>query len=976
MSEILVPLNPPFTLMIPDDQGVLLVWVIGLIAMIILSVLLQDRSFRLTRATLLWLAALSMLVLALTPFVGILPRTSTPLVSGDVPVLHLMFFAAVPWMVAGGVLGVLPAVLLAGISGLLLAYLDTHNIFTPWVLMGLAIAFSWCVRQRFWAKFYRWLRFPVIAGVFSLVVVSPLVFLATVLSATGSVAVRVAVAIGRFPLVLFSLGGMVLIGGVVCVIVSAVAQKDWGVKLPLQPTPSEVNLKYRLMAFILPIFLVIMVGVFISTWTFAQNNARKMIVKQLVSTSELAAIGLGDYLETTGSLTREEMFLNTAFMSALQELEAQGGMVQIVSEDGTVYYQTKGQQFGAQSVGTFYATATYFQSWTDDGQTWLNFFQPVDGRSLAIATTLPGRTIDEIAWQSTYPVLLITAGGMILILLAVWMAVSPFAEELDSVTAAIDTVSKGNTDSTQLKKRVKSGRNHLSQAFQSLINDQQHHLDYQAELLEVSNRVAGQLNVIDALRIILAAALRHGASSARIVLSETAVDAEGGVKSAVGLGVHTKRLAALDLSVVELAHREGALVLSGGEIGDKLPGAEEVKELTCVVILPLKWNDLGLGVYWVAFPAGLSQCTQEKDYLQELARIAGIAIVTVKTYQDSQSSRMLMESIFNLTPDAVLITDHNGQVVLHNKNAQSVLGLASGALEGKALSSLIALEDGEVEFGWRVQSGTESREIHLKNGKALYLITSPVQIKPKQAGQVMIFKDLTQQRKEASLKSEFVTTVSHELRSPLTLILGYAKILRLTGNLSEQQDVYISNIIDGVEEMQNLVQKLLDIGRLEGGDSLAIQPISVVDITRRVVESMEAQAKQKNIQMVVNLPENPLVIEADPTFLTLALKNLMENAIKFSKMEGEVILSAWGDDERVVFAVEDKGIGIAPLDQRHLFKNFSRTSAQPGQDQTGSGLGLVIVKSIAERHGGQVRLESQLGRGSIFYFEIPRTQSG
>jgi two-component system phosphate regulon sensor histidine kinase PhoR len=416
-------------------------------------------------------------------------------------------------------------------------------------------------------------------------------------------------------------------------------------------------------------------------------------------------------------------------------------------------------------------------------------------------------------------------------------------------------------------------------------------------------------------------------------------------------------------------------VLSGKEIGDALPGAEEIKELACVVILPLKWKDLDLGVFWVAFPAGLGQCAEEKDYLQALTHITGIAIVNGKTFQDSQSSRMLMESIFNLIPDGVLITDQNGQVVLHNKNIQSILGLASGNLEGKSLSSLMTLEDGG-KFGWRVQPVTEAREIHLFNGKALYLITSPIQIKPDQAGQVMIFKDLTQQRKEASLKSEFVTTVSHELRSPLTLILGYAKILRLTGNMSEQQDAYISNIIDGVQEMQNLVQKLLDIGRLEGDDSLAIQPVSVVDITRRVVESMDAQAKQKNIQMVVNLPEAPLVIEADPTFLTLALKNLMENAIKFSKMEDEVILSAWGDDERVVFAVEDKGIGIAPLDQRHLFKKFSRTNSQPGQEQTGSGLGLVIVKSIAERHGGQVRLESQLGKGSIFFFEIPRKQSG
>jgi two-component system, OmpR family, phosphate regulon sensor histidine kinase PhoR len=974
MSEILVPLTPPYTLIIPDDQGVLIMWAIGFIGMFILSLHLQDRTFRLTRATLLWSAVLSVLVLALTPFVGIFPRMNTILNPGDVPVLHLMFFAAVPWMVAGGVLGVLPAALLAGISGLLLAYLDTHNIFTPWIFMGLAIVFSWCVRQRYRTNCYKWLRFPAIAGVFSLVVVSPLVFLATVLSANGSVAARVAIAFGRFPLVMFSLGGMALIGGVMCVIVSAIAQHAWGGKSPLKPTPCEVNLKYRLLGYTLPIFLVLLVGVFISTWTFAQNNGRKAIVRQLVSASGLAATSLGDYLETTGSFIPEEMLHTQAFIRALQELEGQGGIAQIVSDNGTVYYQTEGQQSRAQFVGPFYTTATFYHSQSDDGQTWLNYFQPVDGTNLGIATTLPGWAIDEIAWQSTYPVLLITAGGMILILLAVWMVVSPIAEELDTVTAAIDAVSRGNFESTHLQRRVKSGGDHLNQSFRSMVKSQQHRLDHQAELLEVSNRVAGQQNLNDALHVILAAALKHGASSARMILTDAAGDIGGGVTHALGLGAQTKRFAMLDRSVVELAHREGALVLSGVEIGDKLPGAEEVQDVTCVVILPLKWQDQGLGVFWVVFPAGLSQCTEDKHYLQELSRMAGMAIVNMKTFQDLQSSRMLLESIFNLLPDAVLIADHNGQVVLQNKNAQAVLGLETGVLEGKSLSSLFSLEDG-LELGWRVPSGTEAREIHLNNGKAFYLITSPIHIKPNQAGQAMIFKDLTQQRKEASLKSEFVTTVSHELRSPLTLILGYAKILRLTGNMNEQQDAYISNIIDGVQEMQNLVQKLLDIGRLEGGDSLAIQPISVVDVTHRVVESMDAQAKQKNIQMVVNIPDAPMVIEGDPTFLALALRNLMENAIKFSKMEGEVILSAWWDDDRVVFAVEDKGIGIAPLDQRHLFKKFSRTSAPTGQDQAGSGLGLVIVKSIAERHGGQVRVESQLGKGSIFYFEIPRKQS-
>ncbi|MBW6465560.1 MAG: HAMP domain-containing histidine kinase [Brevefilum sp.] len=973
MLEILVPLTSPYTIVIPDNRGALFGWVIGFVGIIIFAAFLQDRSFRITRATLLWSAALSLLVLALTPFIGILPRMSTALNPGDVPFLHLMFFTAVPWMVAGGVLGVMPSVLLAMISGLLLAYLDTNNIFTPLVLMGLAVVFSWCVRQRYRTSFYQWLRFPVIAGAISLAVISPLVFIVTAFSATGSAGERVGIAIDRFPMVMFALGGMVLIGGVVCVIVSAVAQQTWGSKSQLKPAPGEFNLNHRLFAFILPTFLVLLWVVFISTWMVAQNQARKMAIRQLISTSEMAAASLGDYFGMTGSTTMEDMLPSHTFIRAFQALEVVGGIGQIVNADGAILYQTQIQQVETPTEGTFFTTATFRQSQGADGQTWLHYFQPVNGTNLGVVAVLPGWAIDAVAWQSTFPVLLITSGGMVLVLLAVWIGVAPMATELEKITAAIDTVSIRPFESNQREKGAKSGKGPLSQAFQAVIDSQQSRLDHQAELLAVSSRIAGQLNLTDAMHIILTAALTHGASSARLILSDaTGVD-QSGLKHALGLGTQSKRLAVLDPSVVELSRREGALVLSVGEIGDKLPGAEEIEELACVTILPLKWKDLKLGVFWVAFPAGLTRCAEEEAYLQELSRMASLVIVNTKTYRDTQSSRILMESIFDLLPDAVLITDLQERVVYQNKTAQAVLGSETGPLEGKSLSSLLAPQD-SLEQVWRTQPGPHAREVHI-NGKAYQLISSPIQIKPNQAGQMLILKDLTQQRNESSIKSEFVTTVSHELRSPLTLILGYAKILRLTGNMNEQQDTYISNIIDGVQEMQNLVQKLLDIGRLEGSDPLAIQPISVADITRQVVERVDAQAKQKNVQMVIKLPESPVVIEADPTFLALALKNLVENAIKFSKMEGEVIFSAWRDDDRVIFAVEDKGIGIAPLDQRRLFKNFSQASAQTGQEQAGSGLGLAIVKSIAERHGGQVRLESQLGKGSIFYFEIPRKQS-
>jgi PAS domain S-box-containing protein len=1085
MSTFLTPLIPEYTLIIPEDTIMLIGWVIGLIGILILSLLLHDRAFKLTRPTLLWSAWLSVLILVATPFIGILPSMSPSLPAGEVPFRHLMFFASVPWMVAGGVLGVLPATILAGMSGLLLAYLDTHNIFTPLVFMSVAVMFSWLVRQRYRTTLFKWLRFPVVASLTSVVLAVPILFIALVLSTPGLTVNRLAFAFSRFPIVLFVLGGMVLIGGVVSVIVQAFAHDQWGGKSELKPGPGETNIKVRLIAYIVPVFVLMLVVVFISSWSFAQRNARQTILGQLSSSSTLAAEGFDVFMETGAQLMTslaKDMQLavdgtetfgeilernwhtlqffdhlalvdldgnlvaglsaNTGlddwpldragevydavfsddmplllpsltngryqaaevdfvvgvihpdgqpqgilwgktdldnnpyaqiFIQVMDAFSQQGGLGQIVNLNGSILYQTGGEEvIDPIADSTTFATPSFFQRAAEDGQTVAYYVQPVDGTEWVVAVALPAQAIHEAAWQMTYPVVLIILGVMILIFLATWIMISSLVREMTLMSTAMTAVAAGDFSFDHLPK-LKSGKGYFTDVLQKMVANQEWRVNYQAKLLSVSNRITGHLNIKDSLHIILAAALTDEASSARMVLSDPAAAMSPDDQDHhLGLGSHARSLAPLDKEIFELSHREGTLVLSGSEAAERMV-FNALANFASVLIVPMKWADLRMGVLWVTFPEKLTLSVEEVNYFSELAQLASTAIMNAKTYEDSHASRLLMASVFDLLPDAVLITDQNGQVLFQNRNAQSVLGHAEGSLEGKSLSGLFAAED-LIVLTSNERLDPEAREVQLSDGRVFDVITSPIRINPRQVGKVMILKNTTQQRNDDTLKTEFVTTVSHELRSPLTLILGYAKILRLTGNLNEQQDTYIGNIIDGVEEMKALVQKLLDMGRLDMGEPLDIQTFTADEISRKVIESMDAQAKQKNIQLSVNLPDTEVSIEADQTFLSHALKNLLENAIKFSKMGSDVTLDVRRKEDRVVFVVQDKGIGIAPLDQKNIFKKFGRISAQTGQEQEGSGLGLAIVKSIAERHGGQVWLESQLGKGSTFYFEIPRKQ--
>jgi len=225
------------------------------------------------------------------------------------------------------------------------------------------------------------------------------------------------------------------------------------------------------------------------------------------------------------------------------------------------------------------------------------------------------------------------------------------------------------------------------------------------------------------------------------------------------------------------------------------------------------------------------------------------------------------------------------------------------------------------------------------------------------------------------LKTEFVATVSHDLRAPLTLMRGNATMLQMVGELNEQQKNYVKKIISGIESMTSLVNNLLDLGRIEAGMALQLAPVRAIIIVNKVIANLNLQANQKNIQITA-IQEEGLEPEAhvDQALIEQALYNLVENGIKFTPVGGKVMISIKDHGSKVVFEVKDTGIGIAPLDIPKLFEKFFRMSQRDGFFQKGSSLGLSIVKSIAERHGGRVWVDSQLGKGSTFYLEVPAFQ--
>jgi signal transduction histidine kinase len=313
---------------------------------------------------------------------------------------------------------------------------------------------------------------------------------------------------------------------------------------------------------------------------------------------------------------------------------------------------------------------------------------------------------------------------------------------------------------------------------------------------------------------------------------------------------------------------------------------------------------------------------------------------------------------------------------LANPAAWQVFGFGIESGVGRPIEQVIKQHE-LLDLFNDTSSEKHSTEVSFQEGQVYLAAVSSVEAEGRRVGQVCVLRDVTQFKELDALKSEFVSTVSHDLRTPLALMRGYATMLEMVGQLNEQQTGYVRKIVGGVENMSRLVNNLLDLGRIEAGVGLQFEQVSPREVIENAVSSLQIQAAQKKIQLKTEIPaaETSLTIEADSGLLQQALFNLVENAIRYTPNDRKVNIRVRAQAERVIFEVNDNGIGISPMDQPRLFEKFYRTPQANKSEYQGSGLGLAIVQSIAQWHHGEVWVESQLGSGSTFYLAIPRSQT-
>jgi signal transduction histidine kinase len=237
-----------------------------------------------------------------------------------------------------------------------------------------------------------------------------------------------------------------------------------------------------------------------------------------------------------------------------------------------------------------------------------------------------------------------------------------------------------------------------------------------------------------------------------------------------------------------------------------------------------------------------------------------------------------------------------------------------------------------------------------------------------------IMRDITKFREADVLKDTFVSVVSHELKTPVAIIKGYAETLQRAKARQNPQLVgeLLGEIVEEADRLSNLVDDLLDASRLEAG-GLSFQDVEAVDleeIAQRVVERYSLQTEQHTLHL--DFPDDLLTIDGDPQRLEQVLDNLVSNAIKYSPKGGVVTICGWEEDAEVRLAVKDEGVGIPLEEQERIFERFYRVEAPDSRGVSGTGLGLYLARAIVRAHGGRIWVESAPGKGATFHIALPQ----
>ena len=596
---------------------------------------------------------------------------------------------------------------------------------------------------------------------------------------------------------------------------------------------------------------------------------------------------------------------------------------------------------------------------------------PVEGHSWSVVIRVPYSVVLAQATEISTPLLLILVVVALVSFAAIPVLTHSLIHPLQDLAAAAGQIANGRLETPV---RVSGGDEvgQLGTVFEQMRVRLRERLAELSLLLQVSQDVSRSLDLEECLSPILRGALQGtSAVAARIVLLSERRE----VEKVVALGHGEAAMTYLDQAVAAVIRTNTPFIASDlTSARGAVPTAIVQAGIHAAIGLPLRIQERTTGVMWVGYARPHQFTEAELGFLSTLAGQAAVVAENARLFEAAESERRRLAAILVSTADPIIVTDAQNRIVLINPAAEQVYGITASKAMSVPLNQAIADAPLQEIFAHALESAEGlAKEVPSPDGRMFYASVSPISGAEGQViGHVAMMRDITHLKELDNMKSEFVATVSHDLRSPLTFMRGYTTMISMVGQVNPKQEEFIKKILIGIDQMTALIDDLLDIGKIEAGIGIEMGPCNLQSIVRVAVESLRARAEAKGLTLSLEMPDDLPSLIGDEVLLRQAVANLVDNAIKYTPVSGSVQVGVTTQDSYLVVWVRDTGVGIAPADQRRLFEKFYRIKRRDTIAIKGTGLGLAIVKSIVERHQGRVWVESKLGEGSTFYIALPQ----
>jgi two-component system, OmpR family, phosphate regulon sensor histidine kinase PhoR len=346
-----------------------------------------------------------------------------------------------------------------------------------------------------------------------------------------------------------------------------------------------------------------------------------------------------------------------------------------------------------------------------------------------------------------------------------------------------------------------------------------------------------------------------------------------------------------------------------------------------------------------------------------------------RTIRTLTEERNLSSAILASMLEGVAVVNASERLLFANQSFAEILELDVPPQSGRALVEVVRQTE-LIEAVRKVLAGEPRVEAEIVTGtlrQHFFAATVAAVRAGDTSGAVIVLHDITELRKLERVRRDFIANVSHEFKTPLTAIQGFAETL-LAGAADDPQNRsrFLAIILEHSRRLARLTDDLLKLSKMDADRlELEIHRLSASQLIESCLETAQHRAAEKDIRISVNLAQHLPEIAGDRRLLAEVLQNLLDNATQYTMPGGQIMVSAETNDGEVIFTVSDTGIGIPQADQPRIFERFYRVDVARSREVGGTGLGLAIAKHLVEVHGGRIWVESEVGQGSQFHFSVP-----